>query len=36
MLDMLGLLPKSISPALTAYLHLCYGLSDVFAQRRAD
>lgn len=36
MLDTLGLLPKSIAPAAIAYLLLCYGLGDVFAQRRAD
>jgi hypothetical protein len=36
MLDTLGLLPKSIAPAAIAYLVLCYGLGDVFAQRRAD
>ena len=35
MLDTLGLIPKSIAPTAIAYLVLCYGLGDVFAQRRA-
>ncbi len=35
MLDSLGLIPKSIAPALMAYFALCYGLGDVFADRLA-
>lgn len=35
MLDTLGLIPKSIAPAVIGYLLLCYGLSDVFADRLA-
>lgn len=35
MLDTLGFVPKSIAPAVIVYLLLCYGLSDVFAERMA-
>lgn len=35
MLDTLGLIPKSMAPAIVVYLVLCYGLGDVFAERLA-
>ncbi len=35
MLDTLGLIPKSVAPAIIVCLVICYGLGDVFADRLA-